>query len=62
MIKGTAVGELCEIGNSPRELKDKLNALFKKDFTKDEMARRHQILKENYDNKANGERLIQLVF
>jgi hypothetical protein len=62
MIKGTAVGELCEIGNTAQELKEKLEVLFEKPFTADDMSSRDRVLRDNYDNKTNGDRLIQLVF
>jgi hypothetical protein len=62
MIKGTAVGTLCEVGNTAEELRDKLNSLFNQSFSSTEARKREEVLKDNYDNFANGRRLVELVF
>jgi hypothetical protein len=62
MIKGTGLETLCEIGNTAAELKAKLAILFNKEFDQKENERRNRILRENYDNLFNGERLIELIF
>ena len=36
MTKGTSLETLCETGNTAEELRTKLNALFKNEFTQDE--------------------------
>jgi hypothetical protein len=62
MIKGTTLGDLCEIGNSAIELKSKLDNLFSMEFNKDQKDHRVQVLSEHYDNDVNGKRLIDLVW
>jgi hypothetical protein len=62
MIKGTGLDGLCEVGNTPGELRTKLEELFNKDFDEKENVKRQRILLENYDNLFNGKRLIELVF
>jgi hypothetical protein len=62
MIKGTTLGPLCEIGNSAKELREKIKTLFSMEFGPEQIHLRNKILKENYDNITNGRRLIDLVF
>jgi len=62
MIQGTALKDLCEIANSADELKEKLRELFDKEFTYEQFAMRESILNDNYDNTANGNRLIKMIF
>lgn len=62
MIRGTALDALCETGNSPGEIKTKLNKLSGKEFILEEAALRADLLKEKYDNQVNGGRLIDLVY
>jgi len=62
MIKGTTLGSLCEIANSADELKARLKDLFKKEFTLEEKLKREEILNRYYDNKTNGEKMIELIY
>ncbi len=62
MIKGTAVKELCEIGNTAAELREKLDLLFSRELTEEEKKHRIEVLRDNYDNISNGKRLIKLIF
>lgn len=62
MLNGTGLDELCEIANTPEELKSKLMMLFGKSFEPGEIERREQILKRLYSNDINADRLISLVF
>jgi len=62
MIKGTSLDALCETGNTSEELRTKLKELFSKEFTLDEVNSREEFLKERYDNLANGQRMIGLIY
>jgi glycosyltransferase involved in cell wall biosynthesis len=62
MLNGTGLNELCEIGNSAKEQKEKLRQLFAEKFTKDKIALRQEILEKNYSNEKNAQKLIESVF
>jgi len=62
MIQGTVLGDLCEVGNTASELKSKLRHLFTQEFNHTEQERRQRILRTNYDNHVNGEKLIGLIW
>lgn len=61
MLSGTGLENLCEIGNTPAEIKKQLYLLFKKEFTSQEIERRKNMLQKNYANKTNGLKLIELL-
>jgi len=62
MVTGTGLDELCQIGNTAPELKSGLSNLFARDYDPEENKKRVRVLKENYDNLLNGNRLVELVF
>ncbi len=62
MIKGTSLEILCETANTAEELRTKLKALFREEFTVEEARRRAEYLKERYDNLANGQKMISLIY
>ena len=62
MLNGTGLEELCVIANSSREFKQKLRALFNKDFGTNEIRKRAQVLEHRYSNDNNADQLIRLVF
>lgn len=62
MLNGTGLNELCEIANTPSELKVKLKTLFAEKFEESEINLRRKILAENYSNDTNADILIELVF
>jgi hypothetical protein len=62
MIKGTALKDLCEIGNSAGELRTKMKELFERELSETDKELRIKVLRDNYDNISNGERLIKLIF
>lgn len=62
MVTGTGLDTLCEIGNTATELKARLSDLYSRSYDSAENMRRVSVLKENYDNLLNGNRLIELVF
>jgi hypothetical protein len=62
MLNGTHLDPLCEIGNTPEELKKKLREIFKKEFKADQIQIREKTLKKFYSNAANANKLIELVW
>lgn len=62
MLNGTNLNELCEIGNSPTRLIEKLKILFNQDFNNDHIQKRIEILNDNYSNNVNIDKFINLVF
>jgi hypothetical protein len=62
MLKGTGLEGLCELGNTTEELHSKLKALFNKEFTIEEAAKRAESLKERYDNLVNGQKMLELIY
>jgi len=62
MLNGTYLDNLCEIGNTPVELKEKLKTLFEQNFEEDRISLREKTLNKYYSNETNAEKLIHLVF
>jgi len=62
MLNGTNLEQLCEIGNTPEELRSKLSELFEKSFEASQIKIREQSLNEYYSNEANANKLIELVW
>ena len=62
MLNGTSLDELCEIGNTPAELKEKLKYLFTRNFEEKQVQLRKEKLNHNFSNSANADKLIGLVF
>jgi len=62
MLNGTNLEQLCEIGNTPKELRSKLSELFNKSFEAGQIKIREQSLNEYYSNEANANKLIELVW
>ncbi len=61
MIAGTELGDLCEIGNKDKELKQKVDKLMQCSFSEDQInSRREQLLKW-HSNNENCETLINFV-
>ena len=61
MLNGTGLDDLCIIGNDAAELKEKLKALFAKEFSEDDISLRGKTLTERYSNSTNADRLIELL-
>lgn len=62
MLNGTSLDQLCEVGNSTQELKEKLNFLFQQEFKENQILLREDILNQNYSNSTNADKLIELAF
>ena len=62
MLNGTGLDELCEIGNTPSALRQKLPALFSSEFDQKQIEKREKVLEKNFSNSNNADKLIELVF
>ncbi|MFA6923114.1 MAG: glycosyltransferase family 1 protein [Bacteroidales bacterium] len=62
MLAGTGLYDLCEIKNSEKEFREEITELMKKEFTKDKIEKRKQILNKNFSNSENIKLLISLIF
>ncbi|PKP47940.1 MAG: mannosyltransferase [Bacteroidetes bacterium HGW-Bacteroidetes-11] len=62
MLNGTGLNKLCYTAETPAELKKMLDELSGKPFSKTEALARIELLKANYSNSANAQRLVSAVF
>ncbi len=62
MLNGTGLNELCEIADTPVELKAVLTRLKEKEFEEPEILHRRKVLARLYSNRLNADRLIEYVF
>ncbi len=62
MLNGTGLSELCEIADTPGQLKAVLVRLKEKVFEEPEIERRRKVLAEQYSNRMNADRLIKYIF
>jgi hypothetical protein len=62
MVENTGLEGLCILANSPEKMKEKINEVMSKEFSKREIEKREKLLMENFSNKKNIEKLIRLVF
>lgn len=62
MLNGTGLHELCEIADTPDEMKDKIRELMVQPFLLSSVEHRSKVLSENYSNDNNITRLIGHIF
>jgi hypothetical protein len=60
-VDRTGLEHLCHIAETQEEFKAAIKQLFKEDFTVKELEKRDQLLKKEYDNKANAALLMQWI-
>jgi len=60
MVENTGLEGLCQIADSSKEMRSKIEALFSEEF-KDENKRR-EFLKNNFSNVVSADRLLELLF
>ena len=61
MVAGTQLGSLCCVADQPDQLLQQLDRLMSTDFTEQDISNRRQILFDNYSNKTNARKLMDLV-
>jgi glycosyl transferase family 1 len=62
MVENTGVEKLCIIADSPGEMKEELQKVFKTEFRASDIKLREKVLQENFSNKKNIELLIDRLY
>ena len=62
MVRGTALGSLCVVAETPEQFIKEIKHLMKEDFTEDDIEERDEALKELYQNEKNAQLIIKSVF
>ena len=62
MVENTGLESLCAITDASADMKEQIKILFEKDFDTNEISKREKVLYENFSNKRNIEKLIELIF
>ena len=62
MVRGTALGQLCMVAETPEQFVGEINRLMDDDFTDDDVEERGEALKELYQNEKNAQLIIDSVF
>lgn len=62
MLNGTDLDELCHIGDTPEALTQIINNIVNKDFTRDLISIREEILRKNFSNSVNADRMVNIIF
>ena len=62
MVENTGLESLCKTANSSSEMKKEISRMMSIPFHSDEKQKREKILEENFSNKINIRKLLELVF
>lgn len=62
MVENTGLESLCVMANSPEIMKDKVKAVFQKEFTERDHKKREEILLKNFSNEENARKLYKVLF
>lgn len=62
MLNGTDLDKLCIIGDQPTTLRDIVSNIADKEFTSDVIDQRETVLKKNFSNTVNADRMINTIF
>lgn len=61
MLAGTELESVCCVASTPQQFRETIAGLFRKDFNPGEITRREEVVMENFSNKKNCKRLIDLL-
>jgi hypothetical protein len=61
-VEGTGLAEGCHIAGEEQEFKTVIQNLYEQPFTTEEIAQRKQMLEGMFDNEANAEKLVELIW
>lgn len=62
IVRGTSLGSLCVVADEPEQMIAEIQRLMKEDFTENDIEERDDRMRQLYDNEANAERIIQVIF
>ena len=61
MVRGTALGQLCVMAETPEQFIAEIKRLMDEDFTEDDIEERDDALKELYQNDKNAQLIIEQI-
>lgn len=61
-INGTGLESLCHTAETGEEFTTIIKQMFDQPFTINEIEKRNELLKKEFDNKTNAELLMQLIY
>lgn len=62
MVRGTALGQLCVMADSPEQFITEIKHLMDEDFTEDDIEERDEAMKGLYQNDKNAEIILNTIF
>ena len=62
MVRGTELGSLCVVAETPEQFIAEIKRLMKEDFTSEDIEARDQAMKELYQNENNAQLLVHSIF
>lgn len=62
MVRGTDLGQLCVVAETPEQFINEIKRLMKEDFTEDDIEERNEALKDLYQNEKNAQLIVNIVF
>ena len=62
MVRGTALGSLCVVAETPEQFISEIKRLMDEDFTEDDIEERDEALKELYQNERNAQTIIRTIY
>ena len=62
MVENTGLEPLCKVEDSDKRFAQAIEALFEKEFSEEEIAKREEILYQRFCNVVNAEKLVKLIY
>jgi len=62
MVGNTGLESLCEKANTADEMISAIKTLMKKEFKKQAIEQRKEVLAQTFDNTANARRLVEMIY
>ncbi len=62
MVEDNGLAQFCHVARDAAEMKKIILELYKKDFTREEIDHRKQVLQPIYSKRKNGEKLVAIIF
>lgn len=62
MVKGTSLESLCVVADEPEQMIAEIKRLMEEDFTEDDIEERDAQMRQLYDNEANAQKIVEVVF
>ena len=62
MVRGTSLGQLCAMADTPEQFVSEIKRLMNEDFTEEDIEERDEALKDLYQNDKNAQLIIDSIF